>query len=124
MVRSAMGTPGRTIAVSHSEANATPRQSAQRAGLLSPWHGCVAEGMLRRAEHEDGAMAFSLIDKDAGAVPLTALTKTQLPRWREGAPARERDWAQAAGFTGEAGKVALVPDESGKLGRVLVGASE
>jgi leucyl aminopeptidase len=69
-------------------------------------------------------MAFSLIDKDAGAVPLTALTKAQLPQWRESAPARERDWAQAAGFTGEAGKTALVPDERGKLGRVLVGASD
>ncbi|HXP05324.1 MAG TPA: leucyl aminopeptidase family protein [Stellaceae bacterium] len=69
-------------------------------------------------------MAFSLIDKDTGAVPLTALTKAQLPRWRESAPARERDWAQAAGFTGEAGKVALVPDEKGKLGRALVGASD
>ena len=69
-------------------------------------------------------MAFSLIDKDAGAVPLTALAKAQLPRWRESAPARERDWAQAAGFTGEAGKVTLVPDEKGKLGRVLVGGSD
>jgi len=69
-------------------------------------------------------MAFSLIDKDAGAVPLTVLAKSQLPRWRESAPARERDWAQEAGFTGEAGKVALVPDERGKLGRVLVGTSD
>jgi leucyl aminopeptidase len=69
-------------------------------------------------------MAFSLIDKDAGAVPLTVVGKAQISKWRESAPARERDWAQAAGFTGEAGKVALVPDERGKLGRVLVGASD
>ncbi len=69
-------------------------------------------------------MAFSLIDKDAGAVPLTVLSKAQMRQWRESAPERERDWAQAAGFTGEAGKIALVPDERGKLGRVLVGGSD
>jgi leucyl aminopeptidase len=69
-------------------------------------------------------MAFSLIDKDAGAVPLTVVGKAQISQWRESAPARERDWAQAAGFTGEAGKIALAPDERGKLGRVLVGASD
>ena len=69
-------------------------------------------------------MAFLLIDKDGGAVPLTVLSKAQLPQWRESASTRERDWAQATGFTGEAGKVALVPDEKGKLGRVLVGASD
>ena len=69
-------------------------------------------------------MAFSLIDDDAGAVPITPLTKAQLAQWRERAAARERDWAAAVGFTGDAGKSALVPDESGKLARVLVGVSE
>jgi len=69
-------------------------------------------------------MAFSLIKDDAGAVPLTVVDKARLPQWRESAPRRERDWAQAVGFTGAAGKVALVPDEKGKLGRVLVGASD
>jgi leucyl aminopeptidase len=69
-------------------------------------------------------MAFNLIDGDAGAVPITALTKAGLAAWRESAPAKERDWAAATGFTGEAGKLALVPDKSGKLGRVLAGASE
>src|SRR5438045_9687467 len=72
-------------------------------------------------------MAFNLIEGDgghAGAVPLTVLSKAGLAAWRETAPARERDWAAATGFTGGAGKVALVPDEAGKLGRVLVGASD
>jgi len=69
-------------------------------------------------------MAFSLIDEVAGAVPLTPLTKAQLAAWRETASARERDWAQAAGFTGEAGKIALVPDADGRLGRVLAGIGE
>jgi leucyl aminopeptidase len=72
-------------------------------------------------------MAFNLIDgdgNDPGAVPITVLTKAGLAAWRESAPARERDWAAATGFTGEAGKLALVPDKNGKLGRVLAGASE
>src|SRR5437764_4755578 len=72
-------------------------------------------------------MAFNLIEGDgghAGTVPLTVLSKAGLAAWRETAPARERDWAAATGFTGEAGKLALVPDQAAKLGRVLVGASE
>jgi leucyl aminopeptidase len=69
-------------------------------------------------------MAFNLIDGDAGAVPITVLSKAGLEAWRETAPARERDWAAATGFTGEGGKLALVPDKAGKLGRVLVGLGE
>ena len=69
-------------------------------------------------------MAFNLIEGDAGAVPLTILSKAGLEAWRETAPARERDWAAATGFTGEAGKLALVPDKQGKLGHVLVGYGE
>src|SRR5947207_849362 len=69
-------------------------------------------------------MAFNLIEGDAGAVPVTVLAKAGIEAWREGAPARERDWAAAVGFTGEAGKLALVPDKAGKLGRVLVGTGE
>jgi leucyl aminopeptidase len=80
--------------------------------------------MLRRAEHEDWPMAYSLIDHDGGTVPLTPLTKAQLAKWQDTAPARERDWAAAVGFKAEAGKTALVPDERGKLGRVLVGVSD
>ena len=32
------------------------------------------------------------------AVPLTALTKDELPAWREQAPGRERDWVGAIGY--------------------------
>jgi leucyl aminopeptidase len=70
------------------------------------------------------SMAFNLIDDDAGAVPITVLSKAGLEAWRETASARERDWAAATGFTGEAGKLALVPDKAGKLGRVLVGVGD
>jgi leucyl aminopeptidase len=69
-------------------------------------------------------MAFSLIDDIAGAVPLVAVSKAGLAAWRETAPARDRDWAAATGFSGDAGKLALVPDAEGRLGRVLVGAGD
>src|SRR3954468_3320104 len=69
-------------------------------------------------------MAFSLIDDDAGAVPITVLCKAGLEGWHETAPARERDWAAATGFSAEPGKLALLPDKEGRLGRVLVGMPE
>ncbi|HEX3952713.1 MAG TPA: leucyl aminopeptidase family protein [Stellaceae bacterium] len=69
-------------------------------------------------------MPFSLIDDDAGAVPLSAVSKSGLAVWREAASAREREWVAATGFTGEAGKLSLIPDENGRLGRVLVGAGD
>src|SRR5712692_3544134 len=69
-------------------------------------------------------MPFSLIDHDAGAVPLVAVSKAGLAAWRDAAPAGERDWVAAIGFTGEAGKLALIPDAEGRLGRVLVGMPE
>ena len=67
---------------------------------------------------------FSLIDGGAGAVPVTVLRKDGLAAWRDTAPARERDWVAATGFTAEAGKLALVPDESGRLVRVLTGLGD
>ena len=69
-------------------------------------------------------MAFSLIDDEGGAVPLVAVSKSGLAAWRERAPAGERDWVAATGFTGESGKLALVPDKKGGLGRVMVGVAE
>lgn len=67
-------------------------------------------------------MRFSLTDDAQGAVPLVALTKDELPGWREQAPAFERDWVGRIGFTAEPGKTALVPGKDGGLARVLVGA--
>ena len=69
-------------------------------------------------------MPFSLIEGAADAVPLVAVSKAGLAAWREAAPARERDWAAATGFTGEAGSLAFLPDGKGGLGRVLVGVAE
>jgi leucyl aminopeptidase len=69
-------------------------------------------------------MAFSLIDDGDGAIPLVAVAKSRLAAWRDAAPASERDWVVATGFDGEAGKLALVPDKAGRLGRVLVGVAD
>src|SRR5712691_6611714 len=69
-------------------------------------------------------MPFSLIDHDNGAVPVVAVSKSDLAAWRETAPAAERDWVAATGFTGEASKLALIPDAEGRFGRVLIGLPE
>jgi leucyl aminopeptidase len=69
-------------------------------------------------------MPFSLIDDAAGAVPVVAVSKSGLAAWHEAAPAHERDWVMATGFTGEAGKLALIPDQDGRLGRILVGMAD
>jgi leucyl aminopeptidase len=69
-------------------------------------------------------MAYSIIDQENAAVPLTPLSKTELAGWCERAPAHERDWAAAVDFKAESGKTALLPDKSGKLGRVLVGVGD
>src|SRR5690348_9224436 len=69
-------------------------------------------------------MAFSLTDDKRGAVPLVSVGKSGLAAWRDTASPAERDWAAATGFSGEAGKLALLPDAEGRLGRVLVGAAE
>src|SRR5712671_8229580 len=69
-------------------------------------------------------MPFSLVDNDAGAVPLVAVSKSGLAAWRGAAPAGECDWVAATGFTAEPGKLVLIPDAEGRLGRVLVGMQE
>ncbi len=69
-------------------------------------------------------MAFSLIDHSGSAIPVALLTKSDLAAWLEGSGASVRTWVRATGFAGASGKVALVPDDQGRLGRVLVGLGE
>ncbi len=69
-------------------------------------------------------MAFSLIDDAAGAIPVALLTKDQLPSWLAEAPEHERNWLTATGFSADQGKLALVPSETGRLARVIVGLGE
>jgi leucyl aminopeptidase len=69
-------------------------------------------------------MAFSLIDDTAGAVPLFLLGKAVFPAYRERAAESERNWLGSVGFAADAGKLALVPGDSGRLARVLVGLGD
>src|SRR5258708_15869544 len=69
-------------------------------------------------------MAFSLIDETEGAVPIAALTKGEFRAWLDKAPERERNWLTSIGFAAEARKHALVPGETGKPARVLVGLGD
>jgi leucyl aminopeptidase len=69
-------------------------------------------------------MAFSLIDDTAGAIPVAALTRDRLPAWLAGVLERERNWLTAIGFYAEAGKLALVPTDNGRLARVVVGLGD
>src|SRR5215470_15196273 len=66
-------------------------------------------------------MPFSLIDETDGTVPITALTKNQLPGWLDKAAPCERNWLTSTGFSAESGNHSLVPGETGKLARVMVG---
>ncbi len=69
-------------------------------------------------------MAFSLTDRDDGAIPIAALTKSRLSGWLQQAPDWERNWATSTSFVAEAGSHALVPGETGRLARVLVGVGD
>jgi leucyl aminopeptidase len=66
-------------------------------------------------------MAFSLIDETAGAIPIVLLAKERLGPWLAEAHDYARNWLAATGFAAEPGAFALVPDEAGRLGRVVVG---
>jgi len=69
-------------------------------------------------------MAFSLIDEIDGAIPITPLTKKQLPAWLDEAPDHERNWVRAIGFSADPGKHALVPGNAGRFTRVVVGLGD
>src|SRR5438128_4653429 len=75
----------------------------------------------QQPDYRNIEMAFSLIDDSAAAIPITILAKDRLPAWLAEAPERERNWLTAIGFGADQGKLALMPDEDGRLGRVAVG---
>jgi leucyl aminopeptidase len=56
-----------------------------------------------------------------GSVPLTPLTRDELPGFLVGAAEHERRWLKAIAFTAEPGKTALLPRPDGALSAVLVG---
>ncbi len=66
-------------------------------------------------------MLASLVPPGAGAVPITPMTPADAPAALAAlGPAVER-WAEATRFAAEPGKLLLLPDQEGRLARVLVG---
>jgi leucyl aminopeptidase len=59
-----------------------------------------------------------------GGVPIMPVTPAELPAHLQAlGPAAER-WAEATRFAAEPGKLLLLPDESGRLSRVLAGVAD
>ncbi len=70
-------------------------------------------------------MLDSLTTRDKPpALPIHALTRDAFAKWVKKRPAAVRAWLDSTGFTGERGKVALVPGKGGKLAEVVLGIGE
>jgi leucyl aminopeptidase len=68
-------------------------------------------------------MSMHLTTDRAGAIPITAVTKTGLPEWIERHPDHGA-WLSATGFSAEPGSFAFLPDREGKPQRVLAAPQE
>jgi leucyl aminopeptidase len=63
------------------------------------------------------------LTKDAtNALALTPVAKSDFNTWIESAPARDREWLKATGFTAEPGKFAFLPGDDGRPAKVVAGA--
>ena len=67
-------------------------------------------------------MVDTLID-GAGGIPIMAVTTESFGEWKAGYPGAVAAWLAATGFTGEAGKTALVPGPEGHLSMVVQGVA-
>jgi leucyl aminopeptidase len=88
------------------------------------FHSAAAAPFYRQRCEREAKMAFSLTDNAGEATLITGLTKDRLGSWIETAADYQRNWARAIRFAADAGKLALVPDETGRVARVLVGLGE
>lgn len=66
-------------------------------------------------------LACFLKTSDQTAIPIYALTKTQLPEWLSTKNAMFQQWVDSAKFTANSGSFCLVPNEVGHLESVLLG---
>lgn len=62
-----------------------------------------------------------LVDADSAATPITAIVAERFDSWAAAQPDRVRAWLAATGFKPDPGAVAVLPDEAGKIGRVILG---
>jgi leucyl aminopeptidase len=63
----------------------------------------------------------SLVPRGGSAVPITPVAPAELGERLAALGAAAERWAEATRFAAEPGKILLIPDETGRLGRVLVG---
>jgi leucyl aminopeptidase len=66
----------------------------------------------------------TLVAPSGGAVPIAPVTRPEIGERLRALGAAVERWAEASRFAAEPGKMLLVPDENGRLGRVLVGMAE
>jgi leucyl aminopeptidase len=61
------------------------------------------------------------IPGDAPVIELIPLSPEDLDKWKTGAPARQRQWAQDSGFKAGPGQICALPDTGGRIESYLVG---
>jgi len=67
-------------------------------------------------------IALSLLaEPGSPAIPLSAVAADGFDSWRGAQDERLRAWLGATGFKPDAGAVAVIPDENGRIARVIVG---
>jgi len=64
---------------------------------------------------------LALATTGKNAIPLTLLERKELHLWMTVQTPWLQNWLRTTGFTAEAGQVALVPDDDGEIGGVVVG---
>ncbi len=62
-----------------------------------------------------------LVEAGVPATPLTAVAADRFEAWSAAQPERVRAWLSSTGFKPDAGSVAVVPDESGRVALVVLG---
>ena len=65
----------------------------------------------------------ALTGSATGAIPITPIAREDLAKWLKSAPAPERAWLKATGFTAEPGKFAFLPGKGARPARVVLGAN-
>ncbi|TDL78411.1 leucyl aminopeptidase family protein [Palleronia sediminis] len=71
---------------------------------------------------DQSPLTFATADEAAGPVrPLTVLTAAAFEDWAGTAPARHAAWAAANGFTGQAGRLLVLPDADGGVEAAVFG---
>jgi leucyl aminopeptidase len=69
-------------------------------------------------------MPITLTDDPSGAIPIIAVATRDFAAWKREQPPATGAWLDSIGFTGEAGKTALIPGAEGRLALVVQGVNK